>query len=93
MCYLKRQLRWLVTGLSCWVLRFNHMAVRMLVHGEQSDIRAGVSPRTSAFLSHIVPPKLRTHLHLNAALLRRTIGRSLGAFQQSSAFFSNMRET
>jgi hypothetical protein len=47
--YLKRQLRQLVTGLSCLVLGFNHMPFGVLVCCEQSDLRAGVSPHTSAF--------------------------------------------
>lgn len=34
----------------------------------------------------IIPPMLRTHLHLNNILLRRTNGRSLGSCKQSNAF-------
>ena len=35
---------------------------------------------------NIIPPMLHTHLHLHAALTRRTKGRSLGTFQKAMLF-------
>ena len=32
----------------------------------------------------IIPPMIRTHLHLKTSLCRRTSGRSVGIFKQSS---------
>jgi hypothetical protein len=44
---------------------------------------------TSVFPINIIPPILDIHLHLQATLIRKTNGQSLGTFQKSNAFFRN----
>jgi hypothetical protein len=46
----------------------------------QVAVGQGSSRSTSVSSVSILPPKLYTHFHLNAALIRRTSGRSLGPF-------------
>jgi hypothetical protein len=52
------------------------------IYGGQTVNWTGLSPSTSVVLTHII----QTRRHLNIITLRRTSGRSLGTFKQSSAF-------
>jgi hypothetical protein len=52
----------------------------------QVTLGLGSSRSTSVSSVSIIPPTHYTHVHLNAAVIRRTSGRSLGAFVTQQCF-------
>ena len=56
-----------------------------VISGTQSGTGTGFSPSTSVSAVSITAPMLHVHLHPDIHVVRRTGGRSLDAFKQSSA--------